>query len=397
MLVAAWSCSKKNENYKALTTGGEIYYPGVIFKPTYRAGNLRTQLLWNPSPDPKIVSYKIYWNNKFDSLTVQSTTHVPTDTVKVLVPSLSEGTYNFSVYSIDNQGRSSIPISINGVRVYGPIYQSGIFNRGYNADNPFTVNLQTGSVQLNFNQIKLDSVTINTNTVIKYVNTGGITKSVSLKPTDSTVLINDFQFGTVITYQSSYLPFTGAIDEFTVPNSTTFPMVKRIGDVTSIYIKNPGYPFYRSDSGTGKWGLLKDWQYNSAVINQNGGTGGGFSTDNGGCVHIEAKDYSGDGVTNGKIFQTITLPAGSYALDIETAGNGGTINANEIVAVGTSLPDITNIGNPLALFHGDQNSIGYTHTLSFTLAQQTTVTIGWVVSTGSYTYLQFKGLKLRSL
>lgn len=397
LLLAVWGCSKKNENYKSLIKGGEIYYPGVIVNASYQAGKLRTQLIWNPSPDPKIVKYKVYWNNKQDSLIVNATSHNPLDTVKVLVSNLTEGTYNFSVNSIDSDGHISISKTINGVRVYGPVYAGGIFNRGYNADNPFTVDITTGVVKLNFNQITLDSVTVNTKTIVTYINNAGETKTTLLKPADSIVTINDFKFGTDVTYQSSYLPFRGAIDTFTVATPTLFPRVRRIGDITALYIKNPGYPFYRSDNGTGKWGLPKDWQYNTNVVNQDGGKGGGWSTDNGGCIHFEAKDYSGDGVNNGKVYQTITLPAGSYALDIETAGNGGTINANEIVAVGTTLPDITNIGTPLALFHGDQNSIGYTHTLSFTLAQQTTVTIGWVVSTGSYTYLQFKGLKLRSL
>jgi hypothetical protein len=44
-----------DENYKKLLAGGEIIYPGVISNQNYRAGNLRTMLVWNPSPDPKIV------------------------------------------------------------------------------------------------------------------------------------------------------------------------------------------------------------------------------------------------------------------------------------------------------------------------------------------------------
>ncbi|SEO94642.1 protein of unknown function [Mucilaginibacter gossypiicola] len=397
LLLAAWGCSKKNENYKELIKGSEIYYPGVIANANYRAGKLRTQLVWNPSPDPKIVKYKIYWNNKQDSLIIDATSHNPLDTVKVMVSNLTEGTYNFVVNSVDSDGHISIAKSINGVRVYGAIYAGGIFNRGYNADNPFTVDITTGVVKLNFNQITLDSVTVNTKTIVTYIDNAGKTQTTFLKPTDSIVTINDFKFGTDVTYQSSYLPFRGAIDTFTVAAPTLFPRVRRIGDITSLYIKNAGYPFYRSDNGTGKWGLPKDWQYNSNVVNQNGSTGGGWSTDNGGCIHFEAKDWGGDGVNNGKVYQTITLPAGNYALDIETAGYGGSLNANEIVAVGNSLPDITNLGSPLAIYKGDQNNIGGTHTLNFTLLATTTITLGWVVNTQSYTYLQFKGVKLRSL
>ena len=64
-------------------------------------------------------------------------------------------------------------------------------------------------------------------------------------------------------------------------------------------------------------------------------------------------------------------------------------NAYEIVASGTIILDIDNLSNNgsiLASYHGDSNSIGGTHTLTFTFAQQTTVTIGWVVNEGTNTY-----------
>jgi hypothetical protein len=390
-------CSKKNENYKALIKDGEIHYPGVIANTNYRAGNLRTMLLWNPSPDPKIAKYVVYWNNKQDSLTVSATSHDPLDTVKTLVSNLKEGTYNFNVYSIDSEGHVSISTSINGVRVYGPIYLSGIFNRGYNADTPFLVNPLAGSVKLKFNAP--DS--INLKTVIKYISNAGKTNTVILKPDSNTITLNDFKFGTDITYQSSYFPLKGAIDTFTVANAGTYPFVRLYGDVSSAYIKNPGYPFIRGDNGRNKWGTPKDWQWTPNVVNQtNNGNGGGWSTDYGGVVHIEAKDYSGDPVINGKVYQSFTILPGSYELDFSTAGYGGTIDANEMVALGSTLPDIDKLkgnANVLAIFNGNQNNLGGKHTLSFTITQKTTICIGWVITTGSYTYMQFTGVALRIL
>jgi hypothetical protein len=389
-------CSKSDLNYQKLLKGGEIVYPGVISNQNYRAGYLRTMLIWNPSPDPKIIKYKIYWNNKQDSLIVAANDHVSSDTVKVLIPNLDEGTYSFNVYSIDNGGHISIPLNINNVRVFGAIYKSALFNRGYNADTPFIVNIPTGSVQLKFNVP--DS--INIKTVIHYTDNSGKINTLLLRPDSNTITLPNFQFGTNVTYQSSYIPISGAIDTFTVANVSTYPTIKRIGDITALYIKNPGNPFYRSDTqNTDKWGYPLNWSYNTNVLNQDGNTRGGWSTDNNGCIHFEAQDYSGPGVNNGKVYQTFTLPAGNYAIDVQTAGYGGSINANEVVAAGTSLPDITALstGNTLAWFHGDQNSIGGLHTISFTLSQSTTVTFGWVVSTDSYTYLQFTSVKLRSL
>lgn len=392
--VTVIGCSKKNDAYKELLKGGEIYYPGVIQNADYRAGNLRTMLQWNPSPDPKIVKYKIFWNNKQDSLTITSGSHNPLDTAKVIVPGLSEGTYNFSVYSIDADGRSSIAINVSGVRVYGPKYQSGLFNRSYNASNPYLLDLLKGNVKLQFNAP--DS--INTKTLVTYTDNNNKTQVANLSPDSTAVTLTNFKFGSKVTFQSSYIPQRNALDTFTVADVTTYPNISRAGDITAVFIKNPGNPFYRSDNGTGKWGLPKDWQVNANVVNQNNGQGGGWSTDNGGCIHFEAKNYSDAPLVNGKVYQTITLPAGTYDLDFVTAGYGGDINANEIVATGTTIPDIDKLSNNsaiLAQYHGDSNSIGGTHTLTFTLTQQTTVSIGWAVSEGTYTYLQFKNVALR--
>jgi len=142
-----------------------------------------------------------------------------------------------------------------------------------------------------------------------------------------------------------------------------------------------------------------NWQYNSNVLNQDGGKGGGWSTDWGGVIHFESKDWSGDGLNNGKVWQSFTLDPGRYSIDVITQAHGGTLNANEIVVAGTQLPDIDQIStsNTLAWYHSDQDHIDGTHTLNFTLTQKTTISFGWVVSTQSTTYLQFKQVVLKSL
>jgi hypothetical protein len=387
-------CSKKNEAYKDLLKGGEIHYPGIVQNAVYRAGNLRTMLVWNPSPDPKIVSYKIFWNNKQDSMLVTANSHNPKDTVGVIIPNLSEGTYNFNIYSIDAEERNSISVNINGVRVYGSKYTSGLFNRPYNATTPYLLDLLNGNVKVQFNTA--DS--INTGTQISYTDNDDQLRTLDLSGDSSGITLTNFKFGTTVTYQSGYIPQRNALDTFTVTDITSFPTITRAGDVTAVFIKNPGDPFYRSDNGSGKWGLPRDWQVNANAINQDNGQGGGWSTDNGGCIHFEAKNYSDAPMVNGKVYQSFTLPAGIYDLDVVTAGYGGTMNVNEVVATGTTLPDIDNLnGNSavLALYHADSNSIGGTHTLTFTLTEQTTITFGWVVNEDTYTYLQFKKVALR--
>jgi hypothetical protein len=69
--------------------------------------------------------------------------------------------------------------------------------------------------------------------------------------------------------------------------------------------------------------------------------------------------------------------------------------ANEIVAAGTTLPDIDNLSGALALFQGDQYNTSGTHTITFTLTEPTTVAVGWVVHVDLYTYLEFFSIRLR--
>ncbi|WP_316845485.1 DUF4998 domain-containing protein [Pedobacter psychrodurus] len=212
------SCTKDDLAFKDYLKDGEIVYPGRVANIVTKPGNLRTGLWWNPSPDPSISKYVVYWNNNADSVVVNSSTHNPLDTIKVTIPNLKEYTYTFTVYSYDAQGHKSIPIEARNVRVFGPLYQSGLLNRPYNAIDPYFIN-STNSVQLNFNTPD----TINVNTVVRYTNVAGSTVDKILLPLDTAITLNDYKPGTNIQYKSSYIPGKGSLDVFAVSDFSTFP------------------------------------------------------------------------------------------------------------------------------------------------------------------------------
>lgn len=395
VLASLFGCTKKDKDYEKYLTGGEIVYPGIVANVNYRAGDRRVQLKWNPSPDPSITKYKVYWNNRNDSMQVTATTHTPGDTVKVLIGGLKEYVYNFTVHSLDESGNMSIPLQVNNVKVYGPVYQGGLLNRPYNAANPWVINTD-GSIQLNFNTPD----TINIATQIRYTSTAGQVKDIILAPRDNSITIADFKFGTAIQYRSSYIPVATALDTFYATDFSDFPAVKRYEDVTTQYIQNPGNPFQRGDNGTGKWGLVKNWLYNTNLLNQSGSTAGGWSWDGNpsGVIHFEAQDWTGPGLANGKLYQTFTLPAGEYKASFYSDGGGGTtINGNFVVAVGTTLPDIDQLSGVIGQVHWDQNNVSGTHEMSFTLANSTTVAFGFVVSTGTTTWNHVNSITLKRL
>jgi len=394
LLIAG--CSKKDKDYEKYITGGEIVYPGIVSNVTYRTGDRRVQLKWNPSPDLSITKYMIYWNNRKDSVLVTATTHQPGDTVKVLIGGLSEYVYNFTVHSLDEKGNISIPLQVNNVKIYGPVYQGGLLNRAYNAANPYVVNAN-GSILLNFNTPD----TINIATQIRYTSTAGQVKDIILPPGDNSIMIADFKFGTTVQYRSSYIPVLYALDTFYTTAFSDFPAVKRFEDVTTQYIQNPGNPFLRGDNGTGKWGMPQNWLYNTNLLNQNSNSAGGWSWDGNpsGVIHFESQDWSGPGLTNGKLYQTVALPAGEYKAGFYSDGgsSGSFINGNFVVAAGNTLPDINQLSGALGQVHWDQNNVSGPHEMSFTLPNATTVAIGWVVSTGTTSWNHINSITLKRL
>jgi len=218
--IGYWGCGKKDTEFRDFLNGNEVVYPGLPSNIGFRPGNKRILLQWNPSPDPTVKKYIIYWNNKADSMVVTATTHNTADTVKVLIPNLQEYVYSFTVYSFDVAGNKSIPLQINNARVYGPLYAGALLNRGYNATTPYVVNAN-GSATLNF--IAPDTINITTN--IRYTTTANIVATKALSPDSNSITLADYKAGTAVLYQSFYIPVRNAIDTFSVVSYDTFPKI----------------------------------------------------------------------------------------------------------------------------------------------------------------------------
>jgi len=218
LLALLIGCSKDDLGFKDFLKDGEKVYPGRVSAIVPKPGNLRVGLWFSPNPDPSVTKYVIYWNNKVDSMVVNAVSNRPQDTVRVIIPGLNEYAYSFVVYSLDAAGHRSIPIELPNVRIYGPLYQSGLLNRPYNASNPSALN-DDGSLTLNFNTPD----TINVNTVIKYTNTANAVVEKVLLPKDTAVTLPGYKTGSEVLYKSAYIPGRGAIDTFYVSAFSTFP------------------------------------------------------------------------------------------------------------------------------------------------------------------------------
>lgn len=219
LLVA---CSKKPTDYREFLNGTELVYPGKVSNAQALPGDGRLQLIWQPSPDQSIVKYNVYWNNGTDSMTINSTTHNTSDTVRCTIAGLAEYVYTFIVYSYDAQGNRSVATEINNARVYGTVYKSTLHNRLPEAD-PYMIN-DDNTVTLRF----VTPDTINITTALKYTNQDGEVATVWVSPLEDSLKLTDYKFGTPIVYQSSYIPVMGALDTFYTSRYDTFPSILRL-------------------------------------------------------------------------------------------------------------------------------------------------------------------------
>jgi len=219
-ILSLLACNKKPTDYRDFLNGQELVYPGKVSNAKARPGNGRLQLVWQPSPDPSIAKYRIFWNNGADSLTINATTHNTLDTVRCTIPNLSEYVYSFVIYSYDDKGNRSVATDISNARVYGQVYAATLNNRLADPDNPYTQN-EDNSVVLHFTEPD----TINITTHLKYTNTSGEEAEAWLAPTDDTLLLTDYKSGTPIIYQSSYIPVANALDTFYTASYDSFPRI----------------------------------------------------------------------------------------------------------------------------------------------------------------------------
>jgi hypothetical protein len=350
-------------------TGGAITYPGKMDSVMAFSGNSRVKITGLFTSDPKIVKYKVFWNSRQDSVEVpvQRTTGV--DTAAVIIPDLPEGLMNFEIRTYDAQSNISIAVNTSA-NVFGVLYQSALTNRAIvNAEMQ-----NDGSALITWTDVNTDAGVINMQ--IKYAdNTGTMHDTlITSALTGLTTSLPDFKSGSTISYRTAYLPNITAIDTF----YTIYEAHSVKADVTSIYLTNTG-PFVRDTYDGGRWGTLPAPWITSANVKNHSGYGG-YAADAGGVLVMESGWSGTANITNGKIYQTVTLPAGNYIFQIDCYTEA--LDPVYIVAAaGTTLPDISNLSD--ALGYGTFPSARYisaTIQFSFAIAQEQEVSLGFLAT-----------------
>lgn len=183
------------------------------------------------------------------------------------------------------------------------------------------------------------------------------------------------------------------------------PNVK--GDVTSFYLKNYKQPFLAEGAVSGDWSDARYWNQNAASKNPTGCRQAQANKP----VYLAFQNGWGKSViTNGKVWQTTTLRAGTYALEVfysSTKLPNSDNNAFYTVIVpgtdDTAIPDVENVANITAAggyytaftdWSGNTEKEG-TLTTEFTLDESMEMVIGFLMNVASKdTYFKVTEVKL---
>ncbi|HEX6430464.1 MAG TPA: DUF4998 domain-containing protein [Niastella sp.] len=317
------SCSKWDD-YKKYTAGGEIVYSGKLDSVKAYSGKNRVRITGRLNADPKIKAVKIFWNNNADSLVYDIKRSVSGNVFDQTFP-MPESITTFTVYTYDTDGNKSVAVYVVG-KSFGDSYRRKISNRiisniRYMSNNTTiaweAVDPSLGAIQ----------------TELQYV-INGVTKDLVTPAADNSVFDGLPNTNTLIRYRGVFKPDSTAIDTFKVAYK----------DTVVIPIKNNRMPFIASARAAQRWGNLAEWNFNDSVKNHGGY--GGWDENNGNVFNIES-GWGAPAITNGKLWQTFLLEPGNYIFEISDLLNtnfGNSDNTYLVVAQGTELPDITNLG-----------------------------------------------------
>ncbi|MCZ4222639.1 DUF4998 domain-containing protein [Pedobacter rhodius] len=362
------SACTKMDAYKDFGGGKEILYAGKPDSAIAFSGKNRLKLSWLRASDPKVVKTRIFWNNHKDSVEVawSATTSKRISTII----NLAEGNYNFELYNYDAAGNHSVVSRCSG-SVYGEVFQKSLFNR--NLDNFYAKQFNLPyNAALSWSSSDAKSVGVE----VTYKTSSGADKRVISEAKSNVTYLPDYDLTSPVSYRTMFLPDSAAIDTFFTAAVIKSPATLLPGQ---IHLKNAGYPF-KAAKTVGRWGTLADWTTNDAAKNHDGPVGGLDNLNTSVENFISFEFWGTPAINNGKISQTGSLPAGAYRLVVTISNiNNNLEDAYISIAKGTELPDVANVSSSLArlkLTNNQMNNKDFT--LSFTLTQQETLTLGMV-------------------
>jgi hypothetical protein len=375
------ACSDMNELHQKYIDQGEKIYAAKVDSVNVRPGDGRIQLdLFYSSM--RITKSIIYWNNRNDSLEAGLPASGK-EGVPVLLEDMEEDSYSFEIVTLDKDNNRSLIVEALG-EVYGENYKTSLFNVSV-----INAEMVGSDAQITWGTVSSESGIFGIE--LKYTDMlneeHDVKIDVATGEEQPITILQNYLKGTKFKYRTLVKPETMAIDTF----YAGFQQESVKYDVTSEYLKNYTYPFEYDLWDGSRWGTLKNWLTNSALLNKGDGLYGGFDGGYNGVLSapsfgIERWGEEEKEILNGKIYQTFTIPAGKYQYIFSfgggnpEAGNSGDDPRYIIVAKGEGLPDISNLSTALASASLAGVSSSEEKSVEFTIDEPTKISLGVVVN-----------------
>ncbi|WP_262510962.1 DUF4998 domain-containing protein [Niabella yanshanensis] len=380
MLVGANSCTKYDA-YNQYMNGKDLVYTGKADSVRTFPGRNRVLMQWLITADPNVKSAHVYWNGGADSVVVPIKRTVGVDTIRTMISNLPEGNLNFQIITFDGNSNHSVKVN-HQASVYGNTYEEALLNR-------LVKRAEKVESDVLISWYAPDQSALATE--VTYFSAEGQTEKVLVPPDEMFTTLANYKSGSQFSMRTLYKPEPYSIDTF----YSTSQVKSVIADVTSIYLKNPGFSFISSELNPGgRFGNLKDWVTNDAVKNQ-GGFGGFDNIPGYGTLSLEY--WGTPPISNGKIYQTVNLPPGKYTFSATVQNIDFEISSSYLTAaIGNSLPDVAYFQSGLGYAKFTDNSLnGKDIGFSFTINNETEVSLGVISTMNSGTQsLRLKGFKL---
>ncbi len=205
LAITVTSCKKMDDIYKDFVKDGETVYVGKADSVFIRGGYNRVEVGWLLLSDPKVASYKLFWNNGRDSVSGTVTKTQQVDTVRVLLDNMREGTHHFTIRMYDKNGNSSIPTNASGP-VYGPQYEQTLLDRTYRGM------VRVGRVDLEVDWTPAEESMVGME--VNYINRAGVEETHWVSNLLNTYVFPGFPENGTFNYRTFFLPDTLALDTF---------------------------------------------------------------------------------------------------------------------------------------------------------------------------------------
>ena len=204
--VVIVSCTETDANFKQYVENGEIEYSNKVDSIRTFSGKNRaliTASLFNAITVKEVV---VSWNGGENMVSFPyEKSDNDIDELELIVSDLEQRSYQFSVYSKDGQGASSVKIDAF-VNVFGEPYRSTLLAKTFNTTRS---NADSLAIELSI------SSSLERNTEFKYFNdTTGEEVVVITAPEDESVVLKNVDFTKIIQHRTFYVPEPNSIDEF---------------------------------------------------------------------------------------------------------------------------------------------------------------------------------------